>query len=342
MNSVISVLLFGALTASSVLLFVPQLLRLVRFKDPAGLSAASLLFGSVNYLGWTVYLLDSRSWGLFAVNIAAGVVWFAVVALAFRSIRPGRSWWPPLAWSLVLSGVVLLDRPALGSVLGAGALLTYTPQAVGVWRSASLAGVSATTWSIAAVEGALWLVESLRDGLVGGVAFGVIVLVAAASVLTAVAVRRERGAGREPLSPVPPDPTVPAATVPDPGLVRPGPARPRRLRVRGPTRSTGAPGCSRRRPGTRTLPRAPTLEGGYPARARTRSMMPAAVPLGLLDGDPEPAEVLDRAGGCSARPRAERWRGRRSAGGPEATTTKTPRGRRGGAARPAGGPGPPR
>ena len=88
----------------------------------------------------------------------------------------------------------LVDLHLLGPVLGLGSLLTYTPQAVGVWRVLSLAAVSPMTWWLTAVEGSSWLLQSVKDQLAGGVLSGGIATAAAVSVLTALLVR---GAVRE-------------------------------------------------------------------------------------------------------------------------------------------------
>ncbi len=216
MNSVASVLLLAVITVTGVTLSIPQLLRLLRSRDAAGLSATSLLFGSVNVAAWTLYLADARAWGLVASNVLASLVWFAVVALALRALRPTWSWWLPAAWLVVLLAVILLDRPVLGTVLGLGSLLTYTPQALRVWQTDTVSGISAATWVITAVQSIAWVIQSAADGLPGGIVSGTVTTLTAASVLTAVAVRRERRGTRTPPSPVPPlAPVPPLGTDPD-------------------------------------------------------------------------------------------------------------------------------
>lgn len=189
LSSVLSAALLAVLTVSSVVLFVPQLVRLVRFRDAAGLSGSSLLFGTVNYTAWTVYLADAGSWGLLAANAVASLVWYAVTVLALVRLRPERSWLLPGLWAAVLGAVILLDGAALGAALGVGSLLTYVPQAVNAWRAPSVAGISPTTWGLTFLEGGAWLIQSIRDGLLGGVLSGLIATAAAAAVLAALHVR---------------------------------------------------------------------------------------------------------------------------------------------------------
>lgn len=186
MNAIVSAAVLALLTVTTVLLSVPQLVRLVRTGDPSGLSPTSLLFGAANYTAWNVYLVQAGAWGILVANALATLVWFSICGLALPQLRPSRSWWLPTAWAAGLLGVVLVAPVLLGPLLGLGSLLTYTPQAVGVWRAVSLAGISPATWSLTAVEGLVWLGQSLQDGLVGGVLSGLITLAAATSVLTAL------------------------------------------------------------------------------------------------------------------------------------------------------------
>ena len=59
------------------------------------------------------------------------------------------------------------------------------------WTSPSLRGLSPTTWVLNAVQGVIWLHESLHHVLLGGLVYGVVATTASACVLTAIAVRRE-------------------------------------------------------------------------------------------------------------------------------------------------------
>lgn len=189
LDAALSALLLVTLTVSSVVLCVPQLVRLVRVGHPDGLSGTSLLFGSVNYTAWSGYLSWEQAWGLLLANLVASLVWYAVAALALPQLAPTRSWWLPVGWAGALGVLGLVDLHLLGPVLGLGSLLTFTPQAVGVWRVLSLAAVSPLTWWLTMVEGFSWLLQSVKDQLAGGVLSGGIATAAAVSVLTALLVR---------------------------------------------------------------------------------------------------------------------------------------------------------
>lgn len=194
MHLLVSTLLFCVVTVSGVLLYVPQLVLLARGGDPAGLSVSSLLSGVVNYAAWDVYLGLSHAWLLLVTNTLALVVWYALTALALRQLPLTRACLAPLAWLALVVALVLVDRTHLGPVLGIGSLLTVAPQAVSVWTVPSVAGLSPTTWALLAVQGVVWLVESLPTGLVGGIVYGVVALVGSVSVLSALAVRSRAAA----------------------------------------------------------------------------------------------------------------------------------------------------
>jgi len=185
-----SLLVLCLLTLPSAVGFVPQLVRLVRTRDAAGLSPTSLLVGSVNHTAWSVYLWWAETWGLLAANLVSSVMWYALTVLGLRLVPLGRSWHVPLAWGLVVLVAGTQGRILLGVVLGVGSLVTFAPQAVRAWTAPSLRGVSVSTWWLLAAQGVGWSVVSLPAGLIGGSIFGVVALLASASVLAAVAVRK--------------------------------------------------------------------------------------------------------------------------------------------------------
>lgn len=199
--------LFDALSTAVVVTLgvvplLPQLARLARTGDPTGLSLPALLAGLVNHTAWTYYLAGSDATGLLVSTVLAGLVWVVVTVLAVR----GLAWSPgclvPALWALVLLTVVALSPALLGSLLGLGALLVFVPQAVGVWRAPSLAGISPLTWWLLLAQGLVWFGESLPGLLVGGLVFGVVCVASSVSVLCAVALRAPR-----------PLPTLPAAVL---------------------------------------------------------------------------------------------------------------------------------
>lgn len=183
---------FTLLTASGVLLYVPQLAHLLRGGAADGLSLPSLVSGSVNYLAWNVYLLREDATLLLVANVLASLVWYAVTALAVRRLPLTRACLLPAAWTVVLVGTVVAAPELLAVMLAIGSLVTYVPQAVAAWTAPTLAGLAPATWVIAVVQGAAWVVAAVPDGLLGGAVFGLVSAATAVSVLLAVVVRRPR------------------------------------------------------------------------------------------------------------------------------------------------------
>jgi len=178
--------------AIGVVPLLPQLSRLARTGDAAGLSLPALLAGLVNYVAWTWYLAPTDATGLLVGNVLAGLVWVAVTAMAVRRLAWSASCLVPVVWALVLLGVVAGAPGLLGSILGVGSLLVFVPQAVGAWRVPSLSGVSAASWWLLLAQGLVWFGESLPGLLVGGLVFGVVCVTASFSVLCALSVRGPR------------------------------------------------------------------------------------------------------------------------------------------------------
>lgn len=177
---------FTLLTASGVLLYVPQLAHLLRGGAADGLSLPSLVSGSVNYLAWNVYLLREDATLLLVANVLASLVWYAVTALAVRRLPLTRACLLPAAWTVVLVGTVVAAPELLAVMLAIGSLVTYVPQAVAAWTAPTLAGLAPATWVIAVVQGAAWVVAAEEA------VFGLVSAATAVSVLLAVVVRRPR------------------------------------------------------------------------------------------------------------------------------------------------------
>ncbi|OWP36686.1 PQ-loop domain-containing transporter, partial [Raoultella ornithinolytica] len=133
-----TVLLFCLLTVPSVVSFVPQLLRLARTGDTAGLSATALLTGCVNYTAWSVYLWPTGQAGLLVTNVLASLVWYALAALALRRLPLDGALGGPGCWALVVALAAGLRPDLLGLLLGLGTVLAHAPQAARAWTSPSL------------------------------------------------------------------------------------------------------------------------------------------------------------------------------------------------------------
>lgn len=167
---------------------IPQIRKLIRTADPAGISGTWPAIGLASNAGWTAYLWSQELWA--AVPSTSVMVFFYVVVL--RTLRRAGL---PLGAAVVrgvVSFAVLVATYALGSWQTLGLVLgwAYVPQlAPAVWvayRTPDPTGVSAGTWALIGIEAGLWMVYGglLDDTPV--VIFGAVGVVAAVLILARV------------------------------------------------------------------------------------------------------------------------------------------------------------
>jgi len=137
---------------------IPQILKLVRTRDAAGVSSTWPAIGLVTNAAWCAYLLQAGLWPA-SISTILLVVFYSVVMWGLA--RAGRSlgasilrgaWWAALLVAITLVGGWL----ALGTVLGFSQFLQVTPAIVTAYRTAHPTGIAPATWWIAGTEGVLW------------------------------------------------------------------------------------------------------------------------------------------------------------------------------------------
>lgn len=178
--------LLGAIgTVLGLVRAVPQLFRLIRSRDPHGVSLDTAATSSVISFGWTAY-------GLFTVQLPVATATFssAVVfaAIASVALRLGRSlgeiktapWW----YFVLLGALVARGADGLGVVLAFSVLVGNGPQIVTAFKEKDLRGLSPATWAFSMADGAVWLVYALVAGDPAILAYGILQLVTS-SVITA-------------------------------------------------------------------------------------------------------------------------------------------------------------
>lgn len=155
------VLANAALVGATILAglsLIPQIVKLVRTRDPAGVSATWPAIGLVTNAAWTAYLLQAGLWPA-TVSTTLMVIFYAVVMWALR--RAGRTLTPSLyrgaAWMLFLTALTwLAGWFALGTVLGFSQILQVAPAIITAYQTDRPTGIAPATWWIAGTEGALW------------------------------------------------------------------------------------------------------------------------------------------------------------------------------------------
>lgn len=135
---------------------LPQIARLVRHHDTAGVSVTWAALGLVTNLTWIVYL------GLLGLWMAAAAPGLALIAyaLVFGLLAPGsRPAWAIFAGIYAVGLVIVcwgFGTDDLGLALAGTPAIQLLPQIVVVLREHRPVGLSPTTWAIAILEAVLW------------------------------------------------------------------------------------------------------------------------------------------------------------------------------------------
>ncbi len=181
-------------------MIVPQVVRLRRTGDAAGVSAAWTGVGLGLNLWWAAYAVAEQLWGLLPVSVVA-LFLYAAMAWELRLLEGGRLLTPSGgATAIGGTGLGVLSTtvpPALalliggwtgvGLTLGVAYAVQFLPALASVVGSVVRTGVSSLTWIMALTEASIWMLYgwSLADpalvigGMGGGLAAGAILMVLA-------------------------------------------------------------------------------------------------------------------------------------------------------------------
>ena len=138
--------------------FLPQLARLRRTGDAAGVSWAWAALTSVNNAAWTAYFALSRLWTALAPSISATLlagilaVWLVRRGELARRAALGITGWAAL---LAVAGGVF-GRAVLGTALTALFIVQTAPSVWKAYRSERVSGISAGTWLLILGELLCW------------------------------------------------------------------------------------------------------------------------------------------------------------------------------------------
>jgi uncharacterized protein with PQ loop repeat len=139
--------------------FLPQLARLRRTGETAGVSWSWATLTSINNAAWAGYFALSGFWTALVPAISATALAGALaVMLARRGAGvPCRPAALALAWIAVLiAAAALSGRAGLGTALTAAFLLQVTPSVLAVYRADRTTGVAAGTWLLIFGELLCW------------------------------------------------------------------------------------------------------------------------------------------------------------------------------------------
>jgi uncharacterized protein with PQ loop repeat len=174
----------------------PQARRIARTRRVDGVSATWIGVSLALNAWWLTYGLVAGVWALVPVSTVSlglyGVMaWFFVLSVGRAAVRG-------LALGVLGLGMVPLPFLLIGGweLAGVAVGLSYglqlLPAVVASLRTSALSGVSSTTWIIASVEAALWLVYGLGVGDIALTLAGLVGVVMASVILVRLAVTGHR------------------------------------------------------------------------------------------------------------------------------------------------------
>ncbi|MFP5332813.1 MAG: hypothetical protein ACLGHX_10700 [Acidimicrobiia bacterium] len=164
---------------------IPQIRKLVRTGDAAGVSGTWPAIGLVSNAGWTAYLVSQELWA--AVPSTSVMVFFYLVVMRslHRAGLPviGAVWRGLYSIGILVVTFVLGSWHALGLVLGWAYVPQLAPAVWSAYRTSDPSGVSSGTWALIGVEAALWVVYGWLLGDAPVVVFGGVGVVASVLIL---------------------------------------------------------------------------------------------------------------------------------------------------------------
>lgn len=175
---------------------VPQLRRLIRTGDAAGVSLLAATVGAATETGWVLYSVQVGLWSAVPESALMVVTNIALAMTVVRTGTPiGRSLRAAIAWLVVIAIVTIA-----GGMVALGALLplAYAGQvAPAIWcayRTWSPSGVASATWVLIGLESALWAAYGVAHGDLAITMLAGVGLAAAALILLRKFTTRHRGA----------------------------------------------------------------------------------------------------------------------------------------------------
>lgn len=143
--------------------YLPQILKLRRTGDTAGVSWSWATLTSINNAAWFGYFMASGYWTASLPSTAASVLAGTVSVLL---VRPGAVNRRAIAWicawaGLLLAATVLGGRIGLGTLLAAASIVQVTPSLWTAYRTAHPTGISQGTWALVFGELSCWLTFGL-------------------------------------------------------------------------------------------------------------------------------------------------------------------------------------
>lgn len=137
---------------------IPQIRRLIKTRDPSGVSSSWPGIGLVTNAGWTGYLIDQELWAAVPSVVVMTVAYSLVLwALFVTGARPWRGIIAGVVWTitLVVAGLAA-GWSGVGTTLAWSYLIQLAPAVTAAYTTRRPSGISPVTWVSIVIEAALW------------------------------------------------------------------------------------------------------------------------------------------------------------------------------------------
>lgn len=158
MNQILANVAVVAATLGTIAFLVPQISKLIRTGDSAGVSTTWASLGLVTNVGWFAYLISQDLWVAILAPVVTVIAYGLTMWALVRTGRdPRRSYALGVVWGVLLMATAQLGGwTTLGVILGLSYGVMLTPSVWTAFRTADPSGISPGTWSIGTAEAFLW------------------------------------------------------------------------------------------------------------------------------------------------------------------------------------------
>lgn len=138
--------------------FIPQITKLRRTDDTAGLSTSWALLTAINNTAWFGYFAASHYWlALIPSSSAALLGGYLGFSLRRRPRALRRGTWTLIGiWAVLLGATAAVDRRLLGVILTAAFLVQIVPAVSTAYRTRLPTGIARGTWLLILAETSCW------------------------------------------------------------------------------------------------------------------------------------------------------------------------------------------
>ena len=147
--------------------FVPQVVKLRRTGDTAGLSTPWALLTGINNAAWFGYFAASALLAGPDPPTSAALLGGCLGIMLNRRHKLARHTWVMIGtWAIVLSVAASIDRRLLGAILTGAFLIQMIPAVTTAYRTCQPTGIARGTWLLALAELSCWAMfgTAKRDG----------------------------------------------------------------------------------------------------------------------------------------------------------------------------------